>query len=443
VLLWRTLIEPRRYAIVGALLLAVSYGYWHYSTEPESYAVAVAPLLLAALAVHRPGVALVTRDVVAAGSWHALAVGLHQLHALFALVLVGLILSAPLPERERRRRLALVYLAVVATLVGALYLAAAAYDGVGWSPVALARWATHYAHTGAWGSFDPANAAYGAGGAFTAVMGKGLAQRLLSGASWSPADALALAPVAAAGGLLLGLMIVWLRNLRRLDRASPFLTRFVALCALAYVPFLLWWEPYNLEFWIVLLPPLWTAVSQVAAAAPLPGLPAWASRPAAATLLLLIAGYNLVFEIAPESDASRNEYHAFTSVVAEVATSDDLIVSPIPQVEVYGAYFFGKRFRRLALHHRPSGRSDFASNRDSVHAEIDDALARGRRVFIAEHEMRPPPANVKQLSRFALEEYAECYGPYRSRLRPVGDYTWLGVSYQLYEIVPAEFPPGR
>lgn len=440
--LHRTLRRGTLYPLLGAILLALCYGYWHYSTELESYVLPVAPLLLSALSLHGPDAQPTPARAARAAAWHALAIGFHQIHVLFTVVLLGLILTTEGLGRRERFRLAAAYAATLALAAGGIYLGIALLTGHGGSPRELFQWSTSYAHAGRWGAFHWANLYFGGGGALTAVMAKGLIQRILSEPSWTAATVGGVALTAIAGAGITALLAVWLGNARVLIGERGFLFRLALVWPAAYIPFLLWWEPYNPEHWISLLVPLCIATaSLVSSDAPVRGFPRALRRATFPVLLFTIGTVNLFSEILPESRWKNNEYYAFSAQAVRHVRSADLLLVPMPQVNVYGEYFFGHPFRRLALHDLPAGSPDPPANCDFIQREIGATLHHGHRVFVAEHEFEVGRASPKQLRHLSPADYAACYGPYRSRLAPVFRYCWLGKRYTLFEVKPGPAEP--
>jgi hypothetical protein len=420
-------------ALAGAALLFLSYGPWHYSTEPEPYAGAQALFLLAVVSVQRDRSAGTSRHALVGGILHALAIGFHQIHALGIVVLVGLLLAPRgSPGRAPRGRL-LAYLAAVVIGTAGIYCSAAAMDGVPLTPEGLYRWSTHYAQVGRWGGVS-GSLLHGAGGAFTSVLAKEFVQDLLGPGEWTMASTAGAVVAVVIGTIVLGLLLIGLCNLRALSRRSAFLLRFCLLSAVVYAPFVVWWESHNPKFWILLLPALWAFVAMTCAAAPLAWLSCRAARILLPGLCLAIGAFNLVFAILPESRLSNNQYYKLTAMLVERLEEEDLIVGPLAKVSVYSRYFFGRRLQEVALHKMPAGTPDYERNRDWLHRRIEEHLARGFRVFLAENEFHPPLASAKQLTVFARGQYEECYRDYASRLRPVLRYQWYGVQYTLYEI---------
>lgn len=428
-----TLPLSRRDALLTALLLATSYGYWHYSSEVEPYVPALAAATAAVFVLRRAMKTLSARAAAAVALLHASAVLLHQVHVFLTPVLLGLIAFAEAPK-DRRYRFSAIYLGVLALSVGGLYLWAAKASGIDFRLAPLFDWSTSYAQSGRWGGLRVESFYYGLGGAFTAVIGKGLLQRFVNGIEWTAAVGAGVVSLVLTAAALIWLLLSAVRQRSRIFLEAPFLARYCLFSAIAYVPFLVWWEPYNLEHWIALLPALWVAV---ALAARLGSLPAGLSRAALPALLVMVAGFNLTGDVGREARIEHNEYQLFTSLLAKESGPDDLVVAPIPQVSVYGDYFFGTRFRRMALHELPARKPDFKSNCDVIDLEIKRTRASGHRVFLAEHEMEPPSANLKQLSKFSRAEYRRCYAGYENRLEPLFEYRWLDRRYTLFELGPS------
>lgn len=219
------------YSLAIACLMGVCYAYWLYASEVEVYTVAALFILLTiwGLGCYRRGVqqCAPTHGIVL-GLTCAGAVMFHQTNSLLILP-VSLFLAFHDPQH--RIGYLLRYWITLAIAVGVPYSLVGYASGFR-SPDAYYTWLTDYAQTGVWGGN---------------INGEGLRalrEGLLDTVSPHP-----LAGVLFYGGAVLGFTLGW-RQLSWGWRA------FCLSWLLLYGGFFWWWEPWNIEFWISLLP-LW------------------------------------------------------------------------------------------------------------------------------------------------------------------------------------------
>jgi hypothetical protein len=218
-----------------AILAGLSYAYWLYAGEVEVYTFAAAFLILALLILTLIEQAPTPRNAIFLGLAHAGAIMFHQTNALF-LVPVSLFLVASKPAR----RLTFPYGAVLGLAVGIPYLLVGFSSGFR-SLDDFYTWLTDYAQQGTWGgylSLDHRDA---------------LQDGLLNSISLDNNLALAFYV------LMLLSVGIGIRQWWRTGR--PWMV-FSAAWLLLYGGFFWWWEPWNIEFWIGLLP-LWGLLMMV------------------------------------------------------------------------------------------------------------------------------------------------------------------------------------
>ncbi|MBZ0308218.1 MAG: glycosyltransferase family 39 protein, partial [Anaerolineae bacterium] len=211
----------------AAVLVGMCYAYWLYAMEVEVYTLAALFIVLALWNLTRLDQQPSPPKVIFLALAAAGAVMFHQTNILFALPL-GLFLL--LDSRLRK------YLPVL----GIVFTAAVAlpYLAVGWNSGfrdvnAFYDWLTGYAQTGQWGgNLNPDSV-------------DALRAGLQNTVSPHNGTLAALFYLLAVVGLLLGF-----RSTKKTWLA------FSAGWLILYGGFFWWWEPWNIEFWIVLLP-LW------------------------------------------------------------------------------------------------------------------------------------------------------------------------------------------
>lgn len=406
---------------LGGLLLGASYAYWYYAVEVEVYTIA-AVFLIVALGLLLPlARAPSLRLAAGLGAVQGCAVLFHQTNVLLCVpALVALLLGLGgwgAPGRARGGvALLLAYGLPLALIVGGAYL----WVGLGVSGFRswgeLVAWAAGYATTGYWGG--PVDSTK------LPLLGAGLAGTLAR-----PGGAVI------GLGLVLVLLLRW-QGLRRAPRGA------VAVCAawlLAYGAFFLWWEPDNIEFWIASLPPFYLLVLLAVWGAdrwPGEGRDVGASRPWKApaakgklwSLALLVGGLAMLgingASIARRGDASRDLQRVAAAALAAYSAPGDLIVAPDGLPELYLPFYEG-RPNVISLSQAMAASGDWPAACALIHGRVDETLAAGYAVLIAEDAIRPPPAppgeppTPAQRLGLAPEVVAACYEPLLPATEPV------------------------
>ena len=330
-------------AVCACGVLGCSFGYWFYSAEAEVYLLAAVALIAALTMAVRAAESPSTRRFAVLGAVNGIAVLCHNTNVLFAVVAVTALV---LVRKEVPRPALLRYGAAYAASAAAVLLPA----------YALAVWAQHLpldevgawlrglsatTHGGQWGvlgSDSVPKAAVGAGRALigghfaTAIVPQDAASDVLSGKllreeyfmmrGWSKLAAGALlVPV---GVVVAGVLLAvrgWVAR-PSLDRRTRILASLCAAWLCAYVPFFVWWEPANVEFWIAPWIPLslLLTVGLVSAAGE-------RIRAAVALLVGSLFALNLLGSILPLHRDSGDYWRARLSWYEANARRGDLVVA--------------------------------------------------------------------------------------------------------------------
>lgn len=311
-LLWRVGggFTGRRWLPLGvSLLIGLCYAYWLYAAEVEVYTFAAAflsaSLLLLTLIEQKPS----PRLAVLLGMAHAGAVMFHQTNALFTIPVTAFLLVKP-----NTRRLIIPYGAVLAVCVGIPYIGVALSSGFR-TPEAVYHWLTDYAQQGTWG------------GNLSSEGLRGLRDGLLNTISLQKTPAVAFYAL-----MLVSVGLGW----RRLRSAWGALA--VSWLAL-YGGFFWWWEPWNIEFWIALLP-LWALLLMVGWGAEarlwrdglllvgMLGLSAW----------LLAAHLNPILKA---GDSAQDSTRQAVTALQPMLAASDIVITRGDILDLYLPYYAG------------------------------------------------------------------------------------------------------
>lgn len=439
----------RTRALGATALCGFSFGLWFYSTCVEVYVVPLFFLVAALALLLAPRPSLATG--LAAGLAHGLAVLFHQVHVLFVLVPLLLVLG----RRDRWpsiRRAAFGYAAALLPTIALPYGLVALAAGLR-TPGELWHWLTLYAQSGQFWSPPSlltlprmavgfARSVFGLHFGFALPGGPETLQRTFP-ANWLVDEAFLVRELSAGAAwtltgltlLLLGGLGLWvfaaLRAPAPTDSPRREAARLLLGWALVYAAFFAFWEPTNLEFWI---PPsvalwMWLVVRSASAR----GLAGRALLPALVALGLLVV--NLAGSVRFLTDA-ENDYHARKAgALASLSGPDDLIV--IGRVWLLQTHLRrAERTRVLALTTLARDAADPGAFVGAVRRRIDQALAAGRRVVVSDEAVAPEPPTLRGAP--ALEHLPEVWAAYTA--------DWIAqpsATGEIRVIEPPAATPGR
>lgn len=391
----------RAAAVVGALGLAVSYGHWLHATDVEDQMLANALVALAfwllAELLQREETSTRSRWLltphgvlcVGMGLAQAGAVLIHMTAVLWTIpALVALLWT-------RRGRPLVAYLVALAAATGLPYLLIGAIRFGYFLPGDYVNWFLSAPGHGVWGRLSVGNvwtAVRTLVEAFVYQQGGVRFSDLLRG-QLDAANLLAVAGFAAVVGLVVALGgYVVLTLLRPSDPGERRATTVLAIWAVVHALFNAYWAPEDVQFWTVVLLPLWgmaallVARSQKLEAGPEPPTPHRASGIVQSALIfLLIALFvvNLGTAFWPRQDPANNAGLQAALCVGQHTDPADLIVTPgWDWASSYGPYFAGRRVLSLVDTVLIAAEGDTARGLQLVDAAIADTWQAGGRVYV-------------------------------------------------------------
>jgi hypothetical protein len=366
----------------AAALMGVSFGYWVYAAEVEVYTlaamfIALALWLLALIEKHYGRWLIVALGLATAG-----AVMFHQTNILFALpviVYIGL--------ERRGLRDVLLYVVVVGLGVGIPYgMVAIQSDLTTWDR--FYDWASGYAQTGRWG------------GNLTLESWPALRSGLGDVVSLDDRVALVFYLLIVAGGVL----GAW--KLRRTPWAV-----FALLWLALYGGFFWWWEPWNIEFWIVLLP-LWVLVLVSMLRTVNDGRFAAGFGVVTAVLAAVLFWVNQD-AVQERGDPTNDYYYEVTQVLVPHLTPDDLVVTRGNILDLYVPYYARHPQNNLvALAGLNYSQSEYPAFAADLFARVDAAYRRGQYVYIDQiilDEPRSADRNPFGLEQADIERFMSAF----------------------------------
>jgi hypothetical protein len=389
-------------AMLGALLPAASFGVWFYSVTIEVYIPALMFLLAAFYLL--TDTRKTARVFIAAGAMHGCAMLFHQVHILFAVPALFVLLRGIMSAKENDERLR-VTKAGLGYVIAATLVTAAPYLVIGAgilghsTPSEFMAWLLGYASEGKYwhapGVTTVVHVAIGfvrsiVGGDFffaidalldliqRALPTKWMADQRFAVRNMPPVMAwtLALAFVVFAGIMLFQLV----RMLRRGKRSVPAATSPMAVTAVFFVTYSLFfafWEPSNVEFWIPQSVLFWFAFVTLLYAKDKGVSQRHTNGIVAALLglLFVINGAGSIFWLMPK----ENDYYALhAGALADAAGEKGVIV-------VYDAYmtqlFLGPAYGQRMVIISDSLR-EYGNDADRAFDAVGERLLRERRAGI-------------------------------------------------------------
>lgn len=433
----------RALAAAGAASAAVSFGLWFYSACVEVYIIPLAFLLGALYVALGP---LTWRRAVAVGILHGLAMVFHQVHVLFGVV----VLAVWWREGGARSNLRWVggYIAAGTVVVALAYGTALAVAVRPASVEEAWTWFTLYAQDSegyvsglSVGTFAKAMVGFtrsvvGSHFAFAMPVVQGLIERvfpdkiltdetfLVAGLpGWVPPVLVGLSVVATLLGL--GLVVRAARSPKL--PASGLRTGLWAWVGV-YAAFFLFWDPFNVEFWIPQTTALWMLLAlrlvQTESSAPR-RFPSWGVLAGMAVLLAVING---VGTIGPASDPDNDAFaYQLKPLDGRLREGDLLVVDRAHIIEYYAALRFGVETVGLAEAVREGGPKAGAA---SVDAAVRQVRGSGRTVALARDVFDPKPTTVAVVGPGVIEAAQSL----RGRLGAF-EGAWAGNELATYRIV--------
>ena len=359
-LLWwwlRSIGWPVLACVSACGVLAFSYAYWFYSSETEVYVMSAAMLVLCLAASYRAMRDPTVRNFALLGLASGLAVLAHDTNGLFGLV-AGVVLVASrgdAPRGELVRR-GLAYAAVAVVLVVPAYTAAVLVNGYD-TPRKAYDWITGYTHSSEWGETRASQVPKAVAGAARSLVGghyvfsnDTLADPLDRLGGRNPREerflmrdfppwlaVVLLLPTALVAALLAAGGVAVARGRKRLGERDRAIALVCVAWAVIYGVFAVWWDPLNVEFWIVVWIPL-----AVLAGLPFAGDEAPAPRRArvgVAALVGLLFLVNLVGSILPQTSEDDDYWHARNSWYDREVAPGDVVIANNYHQTAYLGYF--------------------------------------------------------------------------------------------------------
>jgi len=451
-----------------ALGLGLTYSYWYFSTTPAVRILATVTPLFAwwvFASFRRTGIL----RGAATGAAHTLAVLGHQTNLLLAPAFLAGIWAGEGPWRPKARA-SLAYLVCLTAgtlgvygFVGRFVVSRVTFEKWVW-------WITAYFHVGKWGGNLGASGVEQAQTGWTlAFLGNAVKHDSLSGAlTYGAARSLLIS-------VLLVLAFLGLFSLRTLWREKREVLVVALLWLAAFLPFFLWWEPWNIEFWVSSTVPFWVILGTILAhhvrvegeAGPVGHM---TFGPARRWLLLTLAfgavglmgsyNYESKIKASPETFAYKNLLAALQS---KVRTDDLVVVTGTNTIPLYFDRFQKRRYlnllvflkrekraeerraeREAASTPAPAGRRGKKAKQkppdpfDGLDAEFKAVWKHHRRVYVLNEVSDPHSPWAPQVERIAglkpgaLDKFISKY--------PAKELTYRGRSYGLRLTAPAAAP---
>lgn len=412
----RKLEVPASLALGASLFFAFAYGPWFTGTTAEVYGftllleAATFRMLLEATPERRA-------PVLFGAAMCGLAMLFHQT-SIF-LVPAAAWLAA---RRTRSWRTGLAFALAALAIAGTTYVAVGLAEGRH-SVTSLSRWILHYTRgsayeSGRWGRVSWQNVPQAFAGIAGTFLFPRTAAELFAGAPLVMSASVVALGVSALA--LVGAMVLLVSRRVRAGRGTEAIERdatralwiWLALRAL----FSLWWEPANLEWWLLVALPgsmclgVWLANG------------ADRGRRTAPVLLAavaIVATSNFALRVWPDSRLERNEPYATLAALRRQGLGPhDLVVGDRVELIPYARYFAHFTLRMETLTGETYGG---AADREAAIARFRERIVAARRrgrVWVLESELDPSRDILMLYPQWRREDYERCYAPLKSRLVP-------------------------
>jgi len=370
---WRRSSVPALPSLAGIAWLGLSYGYWSYAAEVEVYLPAC---FFMALALDRA----VLAEKNASGKYAVqlgLAVAFMVLFTQSAAIYWLGFLLWMWKERDGRWS-RLVRYGISSILPILIVYLAAAWFVVGLSPADIVLWLTAYARMGQWGHWLPGWFGTSLSAIFTTMVAippfatnPAIIQGIVGPhwIVWIYLGGLAL--------LIAGAIWGWSRQLRGWQGAVvP-----IWLMMIFHFIFFAWWQPENVEFWIIFM--LMLATVGVWAYSRLPRV--WRNIAACLMIALGIGGgiVNYIFYIGPRTNRENDLDLRAVAQISQVVDKDDCFLLPQDKFEKTLRYW-GKFENAMNLSELTMGgeHPDWFKALQSLKAWQNKAESRGHHIYV-------------------------------------------------------------
>jgi hypothetical protein len=249
--------NDRLISVLSALGLGFSFSYWYFSTSPGVRMFATVTPLFAWYVL-----TYIKKSRPAIGIWlglaHALAVLGHQTNVMLIPAFLGGIWLIEEKSFWDKIKTSLYYLCSLTVAVLGVYGYVGRYA---WHTLTYASWMWwifSYFHVQQWGGHMEAAGINGSGFAMVkAFLQKNLLTDTMEGNfTFQTAQTLLLYAL----WFLLAVLLLRLKSLWKNQKQTLWVG---FLWLLAFVPFFIWWEPWNIEFWVSSTVPCWILMGVV------------------------------------------------------------------------------------------------------------------------------------------------------------------------------------
>ncbi|MBN1428255.1 MAG: glycosyltransferase family 39 protein [Anaerolineae bacterium] len=420
--LWRFGVQWTRHAWASlgvSVMVGLCYSYWLYTAEVEVYTLATAFLTLSMWILMMLDEKPHPARAAALGLAHAGSMMFHQTNALFAIPVIAFLLLRP---TLRKPNILAAYIGMGTLAVLVPYGWVIGQSGLNsWESIYF--WLTDYAQTGRWGGYLSLE--------HLPALRAGL-ENSISTETWLSWIFYALVAIGIGAG-------VW--QARRDPRRISWLI-FGGTWLIPYMIFFWWWEPFNIEFWIALLP-LWGFWMMAGWPVQSP-ITDETTKP---TRLILETAYTIVptilaifllnanlSPVKAAGDPHNDYYYLITTALQSELAPDDLIVTRGNILDVY-VPFYTRHSGYLSLREvEYNNGGDRARILEELIARFDEALATGQTIWVDQMVLDEPRSAER--NPFGLQPEDIVVLTTRYALQP--DIIWNGTN--VFYSTPHGFP---
>lgn len=428
-------------AAVFTLLLGFTNVIWEYSVEVEVYIFGLVFLIASLLIITRylsgdkkPGI----YAMLGLGLLGSLACLIHQMHILFALVIMIFIILVG-ANLKARIKMAALYATPMVLVVGGTYAAVGFAMGLLPNIASFLHWILMYFNNGSWGHATLKSIPLAAYGLQKVFMKASFLRDWLITGEINTYGIIFMVLFVIAVIILFSLMAVTIWKFRRIFSERRNLIIILSFWILAYAIFVFWWDPLTHELWMPVVLPFWLLV-----------LLAWEQWGVKfkykftllVTLMILFLAVNIA-DIIPNSKIENNEVYQLTAKLnqQDPGSGSMLLVYGSVPVAKYSEVFFNSRITVTSLNRIASG--DNLSKEEALGkmaSAIESTLEKGGRVFVSHTEINPGTreslAILGETRIMKIADYIAFYNQYSDRMEKIFTYQWRKQTTWIYEIIP-------
>lgn len=333
---------------------------------------------------------------------------------------------------RQHRYFSYVFAVSITVLTGGIYAIIAYHQSISDIP-SFVQWLTEYSHMesasgGAWGTVDSHTLPRLLWGILSTLwqVPDDIIEQYMSGTmsiSYIQYGIIAIVGIAI-GGIFYNCSII-LRHL------LPFLRQNIAVQGLCLwwiflSAFTVWWEPNNMEFWVMAMVPFILMVSAVP-------IKQW-SKPLMICCCILGVS-NMYYRVIRSNSLENNAYYSVMNTIENYGIRHgDVILAFSTEYRPYFRYFYRKNIDVLSLGRQTYTHTTPQHAIDLYRGTLDSLRNKHKKIFVLSSEIQPDKVMLLYYPQWSAMDYKQCYEPFFHRFDSIGTFTQFGVQKTIYII---------